>query len=89
MQRTDPRRYQRFMDYEGLLQNQLLNSKSIPTGIVTIPVVVHVVYNTSAQNISDARINEQIQVLNEDFRRLNADRANTPAAFASVAGCPN
>jgi len=86
MQRTDPRRYQQFMDYEDLLQNQLLNSKSIPTGVMTIPVVVHVVYNTSAQNISDARINEQIQVLNEDFRRLNADRVNTPSAFASVAG---
>ena len=86
MQKTDPRRYQRFMDYEDLLQNQLLNSRSIPSGIITIPVVVHVVYNTSAQNISDARINEQIQVLNEDYRRLNADKVNTPSAFASVAG---
>jgi len=86
MQRTDPQRYQRFKDYEDLLQNHLLNSRIIPPGTITIPVVVHVVYNTSAQNISDTRINEQIQVLNEDFRRLNADRVNTPSAFASVAG---
>jgi hypothetical protein len=57
MQKTDPKRYQQFMLYEDLLQNQLLNSRSIPTGIITIPVVIHVVYNTSAQNISDARIN--------------------------------
>ena len=81
MQRTDPEQYQRFMDYEDLLQNQLLNSRSIPSGIITIPVVVHVVYNmydASTQNISDARINEQIQVLNEDYRRLNADNVNTP-----------
>jgi hypothetical protein len=48
-----------------------------------------VVYNNSAQNISDAQINAQIQVLNEDFRRLNADRVNTPTAFASVAGDAN
>ncbi|MCK6601643.1 MAG: T9SS type A sorting domain-containing protein [Bacteroidetes bacterium] len=41
---------------------------------VTIPVVVHVVYNTSAQNISDAQIQSQITVLNQDFRRL----INTP-----------
>lgn len=44
---------------------------------VTIPVVVNVVYKTSAQNISDAQIMSQIEVLNEDFRRLNADADNT------------
>ena len=55
------------------------------TGLVRIPVVVHVVWNTTAQNVSDADINDQIAVLNADFRRLNADAASTPAAFAGVA----
>ena len=55
------------------------------TGLIRIPVVVHVVWNSSAQNISDAAINSQIAVLNDDFRRLNADAASTPAAFAGVA----
>ena len=55
------------------------------TGLIRIPVVVHVVWNTAAQNISDAQINSQIAVLNEDFRRLNADAASTPAAFLGVA----
>ncbi|MBL7776407.1 MAG: hypothetical protein JNK89_10430, partial [Saprospiraceae bacterium] len=53
--------------------------------VVTIPVVVHVVWNTSAENISDARIMAQLQVLNDDFRRLNADAGNTPSAFQGVA----
>ncbi|HMX04582.1 MAG TPA: M43 family zinc metalloprotease [Chitinophagales bacterium] len=53
--------------------------------IVTIPVVFHVVYKTAAQNIPDARLLEQIDILNEDFRRLNDDAANTPAAFTGVA----
>ena len=53
--------------------------------VVTIPVVVHVVYNTSTQNISDAQIQSQIKILNDDFRRLNADKVNTPSAFSSVA----
>jgi hypothetical protein len=57
----------------------------VRSGLVRIPVVVHVVWNTAAQNISDAQINSQIAVLNEDFRRLNADAASTPAAFAAVA----
>lgn len=53
--------------------------------VVTIPVVVHVVYNVAAENISDARIFEQIDVLTKDFRRLNADVGETPAYFAGVA----
>ena len=55
------------------------------TGLIRIPVVVHVIYNTNAQNISDAQINSQIAVLNADFRRLNTDAASTPTAFAGVA----
>lgn len=54
-------------------------------GVKTIPVVVHVVYKTASENISDAQILSQIDVLNKDFRRLNADTANTPSVFADVA----
>ncbi|WP_205501517.1 T9SS-dependent choice-of-anchor J family protein [Rufibacter psychrotolerans] len=53
--------------------------------VVTIPVVVHVLYNRAAQNISDAQIQSQIAVLNKDFRRLNTDAGKTPAAFKGVA----
>ncbi|MCS7297602.1 MAG: CUB domain-containing protein [Bacteroidia bacterium] len=53
--------------------------------VIVIPVVVHVVYRTAAENISDAQILSQIEVLNEDFRRQNADRVNTPSLFANVA----
>ncbi|MCO6148027.1 T9SS type A sorting domain-containing protein [Flavobacterium sp. NRK1] len=42
--------------------------------IMTIPVVVHVVYNTSVQNISDEQVQSQIDVLNEDYRMM----AGTP-----------
>ena len=53
------------------------------TGTVTIPVVVHVVYRTSAENISDAQIQSQIDVLNADFRALNSDVSNVPSVFTS------
>ncbi|WP_161787195.1 GEVED domain-containing protein [Hymenobacter sp. IS2118] len=56
---------------------------------LTIPVVVHVLYNTSAQNISDAQIASQIAVLNEDFQKLNADVSKTPSAFAGLAANVN
>lgn len=52
--------------------------------VITIPVVVHVLWNTASQNISDAQILSQIDVLNEDFARLNADAVNTPAGFAGL-----
>jgi Pregnancy-associated plasma protein-A/Secretion system C-terminal sorting domain/Fibronectin type III domain len=49
--------------------------------VVTIPVVFNVVWNTTAENISDARLLEQLQVLNDDFRKLNADQNLVPAVF--------
>ena len=54
-------------------------------GVITVPVVVHVVYRTSTQNISDAQILSQIDVLNEDFRAMNADFSSVPTAFQSAA----
>tara|TARA_B100001250_G_scaffold9849_1_gene8552 strand:- start:1865 stop:2968 length:1104 start_codon:yes stop_codon:yes gene_type:complete len=53
--------------------------------IITIPVVVHVVWKTNAENISDAQIFSQIDILNNDFRRTNIDIINTPDSFAVVA----
>lgn len=55
------------------------------TAVVRIPVVVHVVWNTAAQNVSDAQINSQITALNEVFRLTNSDAVNIPTAFAGVA----
>ncbi len=40
---------------------------------ITIPVVVHVVWHEMAENISDAQIQSQLEVLNEDFRAQNID----------------
>ena len=52
-------------------------------------MVIHVVHNNEAPgtglNIPDEQILSQIDVINEDFRRLNADKINTPANFAAVA----
>jgi len=56
------------------------------TNIITIAVVVHVVYNTGLQNISDAQVNSQIEVLNKDYRARNDDRGSIPSYFAALAG---
>lgn len=71
-------------------QPQLLMTQAVPR---VIPVVVHVIHNGTAvgveANISDAQILEQIRILNEDFRRLNADANRTPEEFLPVAADAN
>jgi hypothetical protein len=54
--------------------------------LYTIPVVVHVVWRTPAQNISDEQVMSQIDILNKDFQRLNTDTTETPEGFKPVAG---
>ena len=55
-------------------------------GTITIPVIVHVLYNNAAENISDAQIASQIAVLNEDFGATNNDINQVPTLFAGVVG---
>ena len=65
-----------------------LLSYHVSAQVIEIPVVVHVVYDpvlTPEYNISNERILSQLEVLNEDYRRLNADTVNTPAMFDSLA----
>ena len=53
---------------------------------ITIPVVVHVLYNSAEQNITDAQVQSQIDVLNEDFTATNDDYNNYDAGYRSVKG---
>lgn len=39
-------------------------------GLKVIPVVVHVIHNGGIENISDVQIQSQIDILNQDFRRI-------------------
>jgi len=59
-------------------------SKRVKKGSVTIPVVVHVVYHTAAENISDAQITSQIDALNRDYSASNVDKTNAPGVWAGL-----
>ncbi|MBN9286106.1 MULTISPECIES: zinc metalloprotease [Flavobacterium] len=63
---------------QAVLQNKLVNGK------IQIPVVVNVLYRTTAENISLAQIQSQIDVLNKDFNATNSDFGSVPALFAGV-----
>ncbi len=66
-----------------MLQRNGSNRTSAP--LLTIPTVVHVLYKTAQQNITDNQVYSQIAILNQDYRRLNADTVNTPAIFDTIA----
>ncbi|MFC5477764.1 M43 family zinc metalloprotease [Massilia suwonensis] len=83
---TDPEYARRRDDIEIEAMRYQAGEGSVQrSGITRIPVVVHVVWNTAAQNISDAQIASQIEVLNRDFRRTNPDVGITPAPFLPLA----
>jgi hypothetical protein len=53
-------------------------------GVVEIPVVVHVVYSDPTGNISDAQVQSQIDALNRDYRKQNADAATVPPVWSQL-----
>ena len=70
------------LNTQAIINEQANNgSLSKVTNVVNIPVVVHVVYKTAVQNISDVKINAQIAQLNLDFAALNTDSNLIPAPF--------
>ncbi|MFV5689621.1 zinc metalloprotease [Flavobacterium sp. ZT3R25] len=81
---ADPTLALRMNQIEAFTQKSMLTNKLV-NGKVVIPVVVNVLYKTAAENISDAQIQSQIDVLNKDFTATNPDFSSTPAEFAGVA----
>src|SRR6478736_975198 len=82
----------RLDDFEDRIQQRVkeINARSI-TGriqatIITVPIIVHVIHNGEAvgtgANISQAQVQAQIAVLNEDFRR----KAGTPGFNSNPVG---
>lgn len=78
-----------FQDNRNAIEENLRSAQSSSSrsnnDMITIPTVVHILYNNPQENISDAQVHAQIQVLTEDFRRLNQDASNTPDIFQSIA----
>jgi hypothetical protein len=87
----DPGLASRKASIEKQLQPVTATIRTLGTGgtnddpVINIPVVVHVVYNSPEQNISDQQIISQLNVLNNDFRKLNADTSKIPAYFRPFA----
>jgi hypothetical protein len=77
--RQDPALRQRMNDIEDFTKRVVENPAAyrLVNGVIEIPVVFNVLYRTTAQNVSLAQLQSQIDVLNEDFAATNADYNNT------------
>jgi hypothetical protein len=74
----------RMNQIEAFTENAMLRQNRLVNGKIEIPVVVNVLYRTSAENISDAQIQSQIDVLNADFNAQNSDFNQVPSLFSGV-----
>jgi hypothetical protein len=86
--KEDPSLAGRMSAAEDAVQRNIQNhlQAKLVNGVITIPVVVNVIYNTTTQNISLSQIQSQITVLNEDYNAKNADTSLIPTLFKSVKG---
>lgn len=72
--------------FQQFLQNQKITDDEV----LIIPTVIHIMYAPQdsiygqGSNISNHQIFSQLEVLNDDFRRFNADTINTPSIYKSV-----
>ena len=78
-----------FISHTPLISSAAMETRTEGSNTIRIPVVIHIVYNTTAQNISDAQVQSQLKVLNEDFRKRNRDTINTPLRFKPFAADVN
>ena len=84
--KADPGLRQRMDEIETFTRRFVDNPaiSRIVGDVMEVPVVVNVLYNTTAQNISNEQIESQISIINADFAATNSDYGNTPAIFQGV-----
>lgn len=84
--KADPNLRRRMDEVESFTKRFAANrsNQRLSLDTMIIPVVVNVLYRTTAENISLAQIQSQIDVLNADFSGKNSDVSKVPTLFAGV-----
>ncbi|WP_394758250.1 zinc metalloprotease [Flavobacterium sp.] len=81
--KENPNLASKMAEIERFTENAMTTGRLV-NGKIEIPVVVNVLYRTTAENISITLIQSQIDVLNKDFNALNSDYNQVPALFSGV-----
>lgn len=81
--KADPTLAKRMEEFE-LKSAEAIAQGRIVNGVLEIPVVYNVLYRTTAENISLAQLQSQIDVLNKDFNAQNSDYNTANNPYSSV-----
>jgi len=79
---------QKFQDLENYIQQNNLPGNLERRGssvVYVIPLVFHILHDYGSENISDAQVIDAVRILNEDFRKLNADTNLIIPVFKPIA----
>lgn len=71
-------------DYEKLFTNGF--TKEDDSTVFIIPIVFHILHEYGSENISDAQILNQVDILNRDYRLLNSDTSQVIQEFKQIYG---
>ncbi len=71
-------------EYQEFKKNQDSNPQAKAGTVYTIPVVFHVMHQDGVENISFEQIEDAVEILNRDFRLLNADASSVHVNFAGM-----
>lgn len=82
----DPGLRARLAGIEDDTQKRLAKMNVAKLTAVTVPVVVHIVYKDAADNLTDAQVQTQLDVLNADYNAANADKPKVPPVWSSLVG---
>jgi PKD repeat protein len=76
------------LDYDRMIEEKMLELRENRDGeldaVLKIPVVFHVIHNYGPENISDAQIWNQMDILNRDYNKLNADTIDVVEGFDTI-----
>ena len=84
----DPAVADRMAEIEAFTKEWIADQANRPARtreIITIPVVVHVLWNEESEDISNLQIFSQINIINEDFRMRNENAGEIPDEFKALA----
>jgi len=75
-------------NYERLMREEMIewrnNRSGEPEAVLVIPVVFHILHLDGPENISNEQILDQMEVLNRDYNKLNADTIVVVSGFDTI-----
>lgn len=84
-EQSNPGHHNAYLKLFNHCKSSYHNSTKQSQIVYTIPVVFHVVYNSNNQNLSDAVLQSQLDVLNRDYRKQNENIADLREEFVPFA----